>query len=275
MHNYTCTKPGSREDLPQSSAAKCTDINYTWVWKGLKAESLLYEQKVLLLLTLKVREEGTKTRISEADTSLFPLEWNSTMSWQRSQLFPTLWLPSTSLFVRCTRVVQSSFCKLLSGKARVLVGSSRAKVLNRMLEVPLMHWWRRQWPPTPVLSPGESHGRRSLVGYGPWGHKESDMTEQLHFHFSFSCIGEGNGKPLQRSCLENPRDRGAWWAAAYGVVQSQTWLKRFSSSSSSCIEGKTLLDTVATSVNWYKSWSTVWKFLVSASKMYMYLVIPF
>ena len=57
-------------------------------------------------------------------------------------------------------------------------------------------------------------------------------TEQLHFHFSLSCIGEGNGNPLQCSCLENPRDRGAWWAAVYGVAQSQTLLKRLSSSSS-------------------------------------------
>ena len=59
------------------------------------------------------------------------------------------------------------------------------------------------------------------------------MTEQLHFHFSLSCIGEGNGNPLQCSCLENPRDGGAWWAAVYGVAQSQTRLKRLSSSSSS------------------------------------------
>ena len=55
-----------------------------------------------------------------------------------------------------------------------------------------------------------------------WGCKESDMTEQLHFHFSLSYIGEGNGSPLQCSCLENPRDGGAWWAAIYGVAQSQT-----------------------------------------------------
>ena len=59
------------------------------------------------------------------------------------------------------------------------------------------------------------------------------MTERLHFHFSLSCIGEGNGNPLQCSCLENPRDGGAWWAAVYGVPQSRTLLKRFSSSSSS------------------------------------------
>ena len=56
------------------------------------------------------------------------------------------------------------------------------------------------------------------------------MTERLHFHFSLSCIGEGNGTPLQCSCLENPRDGEAWWAAIYGVAQSQTRLKRLSSS---------------------------------------------
>ena len=93
--------------------------------------------------------------------------------------------------------------------------------------------WRRQWHPTPVLLPGKSHGWRSLVGCGPWGHKESDTTERLPFHFSLSCIGGGNGNPLQCSCLENPRDGEAWWAAVYGVTQSQTRLKWLSSSSSS------------------------------------------
>ena len=85
--------------------------------------------------------------------------------------------------------------------------------------------WRRQWHPTPVLLPGKSHGRRSLVGCSLWGRKESDTTERLHFHFSLSYIGEGNGSPLQCSCLENPRDGGAWWAAIYGVAQSRTRLK--------------------------------------------------
>ena len=61
-----------------------------------------------------------------------------------------------------------------------------------------------------------------------WDLEESDTTEQLHFHFSLSCIGEGNGNPLQCSCLENPRDEGAWWAAVYGVAQSRTRLKRLS-----------------------------------------------
>ena len=69
------------------------------------------------------------------------------------------------------------------------------------------------------------HGRRSLVGCSPWGREESDTTERLPFPFSLSCIGEGNGNPLQCSCLENPRDGGAWWAAVYGVAQSRTRLK--------------------------------------------------
>ena len=75
-------------------------------------------------------------------------------------------------------------------------------------------------------------GRRNLVCCSPWGRSESDMTERLPFHFSLSCIGEGNGNPLRWSCLENPRDRGAWWGTVYGVAQSQTRLKRLSSSSS-------------------------------------------
>ena len=83
---------------------------------------------------------------------------------------------------------------------------------------------RQRLHPTPVLLPGKSHGRRSLVGCSPWGLKESDVTEQLHFHFSLSCIGEGNGNPFQCSCPESPRDGGAWWAAVYGVVQSRTRL---------------------------------------------------
>jgi len=92
--------------------------------------------------------------------------------------------------------------------------------------------YRGLWHPTPVLLPGKSHGRRRLVGCGPWGREESDTTERLHFHFSLSCTGERNGNPLQCSFLENPRDREAWWAAVYGVTQGQTRPKRLSSSSS-------------------------------------------
>ena len=71
----------------------------------------------------------------------------------------------------------------------------------------------------------EEPGRLQSMG------EESDTTERLHSHFSLSCIGEGNGNPLQYSCLENPRDGGAWWAAVYGVAQSRIRLKRLSSSS--------------------------------------------
>ena len=92
---------------------------------------------------------------------------------------------------------------------------------------------RREWHPTPVLLPRKSHGLRSLEGCSPWGRWGSDTTERLHFHFSLSCIGERNGNPLQCSCLEDPRDGGAWWAAVYGVAWSQTRLRWPSSSSSS------------------------------------------
>ena len=68
----------------------------------------------------------------------------------------------------------------------------------------------------------KSHGRRSLVGCSPWGRKELDMTERLHFHFSLSCIGEENGNPLHCSCLENLMDRAAWWATVRGITESDT-----------------------------------------------------
>ena len=96
--------------------------------------------------------------------------------------------------------------------------------------------WRRHWRPIPVLLPGKSHGRRSPVGCGPWVTKSrTRLSDFTFFHFSLSCIGEGNGNPLQCSCLENPRDGGASWAAISGVAQSQTRLKRLSSSSSSML----------------------------------------
>ena len=93
---------------------------------------------------------------------------------------------------------------------------------------------------------GNGEGQGSLASCSPWGYKESDTTEWLHFHFSLSCIGEGNGNPLQCSCLENPRDGGAWCAAIYGVAQSQTRLKWLSSSSSSSMDfpGSPVVKTV-------------------------------
>ena len=104
--------------------------------------------------------------------------------------------------------------------------------------------WRRKWQSTPTLLPGKPQGQRSLIGYSPWGRKESDTTERLHFHFNreeaslVACNaegpglipgsgrspGEGNGNPLQCSCLENPMYRGAWQATVHGVAKSWTWL---------------------------------------------------
>ena len=113
---------------------------------------------------------------------------------------------------------------------------------------------RRQWHPTPVLLPGKSHGWRSLEGCSPWGHWGLDTTERLHFHFSLSCIGEGNGNPLQCSCLENPRDGGAWWAAIYGIAQSQTRLKWLSSSSSRAspsLAAKNIINLISVLIIWW------------------------
>ena len=73
--------------------------------------------------------------------------------------------------------------------------------------------WKIPW----MEEPGRLHS--------PWGCEESDTTERLHFHYSLSCIREGNGNTLEYSSLENPRDRGAWWATVYGVAQSWTRLK--------------------------------------------------
>ena len=94
-------------------------------------------------------------------------------------------------------------------------------------------WLKKAMAPPSSTLAWKTPWRRSLEGCSPWGRWVSDRTERLHFHFSLSCIGEGNGNPPQCSCLENPRDGGAWWAAVYGVTQSWTWLKWLSSSGSS------------------------------------------
>ena len=126
-------------------------------------------------------------------------------------------------------------CNKLAGKCLHMFRLLKRKSVPLSIAALLVQ--RRQWHPTPVLLPGKSHGQRSLVGCSPWGRKESDTTERLHFHFSLSCTGEGNGNPLQCSCLENLRDGGTRWAAVYGVAQSRTrlkWLSSSSSSSSAC-----------------------------------------
>ena len=118
----------------------------------------------------------------------------------------------------------------------------------------LYHWATRE-----AKNSGKSHGRRNLVGCSPWGCEELDTTERLHFHFSLSCIGEGNGNPLQCSCLENPRDGGVWWAAVYGVAQSWTRLKWLSSSI-----GKMYLRyfTLQGLLCWFVNWISVFNFFI-------------
>ena len=96
---------------------------------------------------------------------------------------------------------------------------------------------RRQWQPIPVFSPGKSIGWRSLVGCSLWGLYESGTAEQLHFHFSLSCIGEGNGNPLRSSCMENPMDRGALVGCSpWGCYESGTTERLHFHFSLSCIE---------------------------------------
>ena len=134
------------------------------------------------------------------------------------------WPASRLLILR----VLVSFAKLLEPPLHCMfVSSSWAKCIVDI--VSCLCCFKAHWLYIVTL---KSHGQRSLVCCSPWGREESDTTEWLHFHFSLSCTGEGNGNPLQFSCLENPRDSGAWWAAVYGVTQSRTRLKRLSSSSS-------------------------------------------
>ena len=104
--------------------------------------------------------------------------------------------------------ISLTFCCTLK-----LFGNSLYTILSYLFSFILFIQYRinqtKQWHPTPVLLPGKPHGRRSLVGCSPWGHKESDMTERLHFHFSLSCIGEGNGTPLHYSSLGESQGWGS------------------------------------------------------------------
>ena len=105
------------------------------------------------------------------------------------------------------------------------------KFKNYFITLTLSLSWKRIWPPTPVPLPGKSYGWRGLVGYSPWGRRVGqDWATSLSLFTFMHCTRNDN--PLQCSCLENPRDGGAWWAAVYGVTQSQTQLKQLSSSSS-------------------------------------------
>ena len=132
-------------------------------------------------------------------------------SWERMVIFCSPPCGLTCLDFRRHRNIPSSRIERSNG--RVLFRKALHLHVFRDL-------W--QWHPTPILLPGKSHGWRSLVGCSPWGHEESDTTEWLHFHFSLSCIGEGNGSPLQYSCLENPRDGSLVGCHLWGHTESDT-----------------------------------------------------
>ena len=128
---------------------------------------------------------------------------------------------SRRIHPQSVRACQPKDTKKKSGWAHQRVGERESPLaplficFSLPLGLPYANWASQEccrkgrWHSTPVLLPGKSHGWRGLVGCSPCGHEELDMTEQLHFHFSLSCTGEGNGNPLQCSCLENPRDGGS------------------------------------------------------------------
>ena len=129
---------------------------------------------------------------------------------------------------------------------------------------------RRQWHPTPVLLPGKSHGWRSLVGCSPWGCWGLDTTEQLHFHFSLSCIGEGNGNPLQCSCLENPRVGGAWWLPSMGSHRvGHDWSDLAAAAAAFC---KRLLcvNTICHHYSWYYYFTVLGCLVLICTSFFMY-----
>ena len=191
---------------------------------GRSINNLRYEDDTTLMaenkeelnsLLMKVKEEsekaGLKLNIQKTKTMASnPITW-----WQidgetvRDFIF---WGEGGSKITAdgdCSHEIQRRF--LLGRKTMTNLDSIlKSRDIALPPKVHLVKAWRRQWHPTPVLLPGKSHGWKSLVGYSSWGHEESDTTEGLQFHFSLSCIGEGNGNPLQCSCLKNPRDRGAW-----------------------------------------------------------------
>ena len=133
-------------------------------------------------------------------------------------------IPQCSAFF----TVQLSHPNMTTGKTIVLprqtfVGEVMSLLLNMLSRLVITFLLRNK---SLLLSWLQSPSAVILeVGCSPWGLEELDTTEGLPFHFSLSFIGEGNGNPLQCSCLENPRDGGAWWAAVYGVTQSRTQLK--------------------------------------------------
>ena len=184
---------------------------------------------------LKLKKVGKTTRPFRYDLNQIPFDYTVEVR-SRFKGLDLIDRVSDELWNEVRDIVQEAVIKSISKKIKCIkakwlseaalqIAVKRREAKSKGEKERYKHQnGRRQWHPTPVLLPGKSHGQRRLVGCSPWGRYESDTTEQLHFHFSLSCIREGNGNPLQCSCLENPRDGGAWWAAVSGVTQSQTRL---------------------------------------------------
>ena len=230
---------------------ECSDWLYSW---GVTKKVVMFQSHFKCIYNVRHCTSSSKSSIAFFKSTTLLLISSSMWVWAPQYTLRFLYMSGDSLFYVDEAVQNScvfSFwrdeaerkekcfnfthrCKSLNCfKPSVTWGEKLFYIWKQRWETSNVSAWRWQWHPTPALLPGESHGWRSLVGCSPWGHWESGTTEWLHFHFSFSCIGEGNGNPLQCSCLESPRDGGAWWASVYGVAQSRTGLKWLSNSSSS------------------------------------------
>ena len=170
---------------------------------------------VKLKWSLKLRCSGTNFQFWLGNTS-------SIVLCLVTQSCSTLWEPmdSLSMGILQARILESVAMPSSRGSSRPRNRALVSRIASRFLkseppgkpnntEVGSLSLRRGRWHPTPVLLPGEPHGRRSLVGCSPWCREESGTTDGLRFHFSLSCIGEGHGNPLQCSCLESPRDGGS------------------------------------------------------------------
>ena len=170
----------------------------------------------LFLDSVKMHGSGASNLMqTKFESSLGLLDWevgkryvgikSNVNSWLRDKIFTVLcFIYSLKIFIESLPWLWNS--SSVADASSVPYIQLYYSICHIMAFISLPHQsQRRQWHPTPVFLPRKSHGQ-SLVGCSPWGRQKSDTTEQLHFHFSLSCIGEGNSNPLQCSCLENPRE---------------------------------------------------------------------
>ena len=200
----------------------------SWQWGGVDGEGVQWVSGSQVsdapLIIFTVACSAARDRAWTSSVGLCSVPSDAALSWpDPMDLFLTL-LPRNAARWWNSESISGPYCLPRSNSWSSYRYHLGTPVVNNAVSV--QDFRRRQWHPTPVLLPGKSHRWRSLVGCSLWSRWESGTTEQLHFHFSLPCTGEGNGNPLQCSCLENPRDGGTWWAAIYGVARSRTRLKR-------------------------------------------------